>query len=391
MKLTYKFRLYPTKKQEEKLSWTLDRCRFVYNKMLEGLNGQEKPNKLQLQKQLPSMKVKYPELKCVHSKVFQYEVYRLFSNLKVLGRLKKKGRKVGRLRFKGKGWFKTFTYNQSGFKLIETNKRLDLLHLSKIGDIPIRIHREVKEKTKQIIIKHCSSKKWYACITAEIKEKITRSNNTKKVGIDLGLIDFIYDSDGNKIKHPKILDKSLKKLSKEQRRLSRKKKKSKNRKKQRIKVARVHERTVNQRNDFLHKLSRCYVKGYGFIALEKLQINSMVKNRYLSKSIIDASWSKFTDFIQYKAENASVEVIKIDPKNTTINCSNCGRKVPKKLYNRIHKCKCGLEIERDYNSAINILNIGQGLSKFTPVKIEPLRELNKVPASSVVEAGSPLR
>jgi len=66
MKLTYKFRLYPTKKQEEKLSWTLDRCRFVYNKMLEGLNGQEKPNKLQLQKQLPSMKVKYPELKCVH-------------------------------------------------------------------------------------------------------------------------------------------------------------------------------------------------------------------------------------------------------------------------------------------------------------------------------------
>ena len=117
----------------------------------------------------------------------------------------------------------------------------------------------------------------------------------------------------------------------------------------------------------------------------------MVKNKYLSKSIIDASWSKFIQFIQYKAENAGVEVIKIDPKNTTINCSNCKRKVYKKLYSRIHKCECGLEIERDYNSAINILNIGKGLSKFTPVEIEPLRELNKVSASSVVEAGSPLR
>ncbi|MGB3346885.1 MAG: RNA-guided endonuclease TnpB family protein [Candidatus Humimicrobiia bacterium] len=391
MKLTYKFRLYPNKDQEKKLLHTLDRCRFVYNKLLEELNKQEKIDRKILQHLIVELKEKYKELKEVYSKVLQYEHYRLFSNLRALSRLKKNGKKVGKLRFKGKGWFKTFTYNQSGFKLIETNKRLDLLHLSKIGNIKIRIHRAVKGKIKQIAIKHCSSKKWYACITVEIKEKITKSSNSKKVGIDLGLIDFIYDSDGNKIKHPKILDKSLKKLTKEQRRLSRKKKKSRNRKKQRIKVARVYERTVNQRNDFLHKLSRCYVKGYGFIALEKLNIKGMVKNRYLSKSIIDASWSKFIQLIQYKAENAGVDIIKIDPKNTTINCSNCGSKVYKKLYNRIHKCKCGLEIERDYNSAINILNIGQGLSKFTPVKIEPLRELTEVPVSSVVEAGSPLR
>ncbi|GAH00111.1 unnamed protein product, partial [marine sediment metagenome] len=169
----------------------------------------------------------------------------------------------------GKGWFKTFTYNQSGFKLIETNKRLDLLHLSKIGNIKIRIHRAVKGKIKQITIKHCSSKKWYACITAEVKEKITKSSNSKKVGIDLGLIDFIYDSDGNKIKHPKILDKSLKKLTKEQRRLSRKKKKSKNKKKQRIKVARVYERTISIDNSIApcnlkdHKINILDTPGYG--------------------------------------------------------------------------------------------------------------------------------
>lgn len=390
MQKTYKFRLYPSKQQEKKLLCTLDRCRFVYNKLLEKLNKKEKIDRKKLQHSVVKLKEKYKELKEVYSKVLQYEHYRLFSNLRALSRLKLNGKKVGKLRFKGKGWFKTFTYNQSGFKIIETDKRLDKLHLSKIGNIPIKIHRKVNGKIKQITIKHCSSKKWYACITTEIKEKITRSNNTKKVGIDLGLDNFIYDSNGNKIKHPKILDKSLKKLTKEQRRLSRKKKKSRNRKKQRIKVARVHEKIINQRNDFLHKLSRYYVKGYGFIALEKLQINSMVKNKYLSKSIIDASWSKFIQLLQYKAENAGVEVIQIDPKNTTQICSNCGSKVPKKLYNRIHKCKCGLEIERDYNSALNILNIGKGLSKFKPVEIEPLRELTKVPASSVVEAGSSL-
>lgn len=391
MQKTYKFRVYPNKQQEKRLLCTLYRCRFVYNKLLEGLNKQEKIDRKKLQHSIVELKEEYKELKEVYSKVLQHEHYRLFSNLRALSRLKLNGKKVGKLRFKGKGWFKTFTYNQSGFKIMETEKRLDKLHLSKIGNIPIRIHRVIKGKIKQITIKHCSSGKWYACITAEIKEKITRNNNTKKVGIDLGLDNFIYDSNGNKIKHPKILDKSLKKLGKEQRRLSRKKKKSRNMKKQRIKVARVHEKIINQRNDFLHKLSGCYVNNYGFIALEKLQINSMVKNKYLSKSIIDASWSKFIQFIQYKAENAGVEVMQIDPKNTTQICSNCGSKVPKKLYNRIHKCKCGLEIERDYNSAINILNIGQGLSKFTPVEIEPLRELNKVPASSVVEAGGPLR
>jgi putative transposase len=134
MQITYKFRLYPTPEQEQKLLWTLEKCRLVYNDMLEGLNRQEKPNKLELQSTLPKLKEKYPELKEVYSKVLQHEVYRLFSNLRALAQLKKNGKKVGRLRFKGKGWFKTFTYNQSGFELRKTGKRLDRLWLSKIGE-----------------------------------------------------------------------------------------------------------------------------------------------------------------------------------------------------------------------------------------------------------------
>ena len=116
--------------------------------MLEGLNNQEKPNKLELQSTLPKLKEKYPELKEVHSKVLQHEVYRLFSNLRALAQLKKNGKKVGRLKFKGKGWFKTFTFNQSGFELRKTGKKLDRLWLSKIGDIPIRVHREIEGNIK---------------------------------------------------------------------------------------------------------------------------------------------------------------------------------------------------------------------------------------------------
>ncbi|MDI6902461.1 MAG: hypothetical protein QMC77_01835 [Methanocellales archaeon] len=130
--------------------------------MLEGLNGQEKPDRLELQSRLPSLKEEHPELKNIYAKVLQYEVYRLFSNLRSLAMLKKNGKKIGKLRFKGKGWFKTFTYNQSGFKVIETGKRLDRLHLSKIGDIPIRTHRDVEGKIKQITIKRHRFGKWFA-------------------------------------------------------------------------------------------------------------------------------------------------------------------------------------------------------------------------------------
>jgi len=113
MQLSYKFRLYPSRKHEEKLLWTLNQCRFVYNEMLSKLKKQKKPDKLKLQSQLPKLKRKHPRLRDVYSKVLQYEVHRLFSNLRALVRLRKNGRKVGGLRFKGREWFKTITYNQS--------------------------------------------------------------------------------------------------------------------------------------------------------------------------------------------------------------------------------------------------------------------------------------
>lgn len=379
MQLTYKFRLYPSKQQEQKLLWTLDKCRFVYNYLLEK-KQKEKLKRSELQALLPKMKKEFPELHDIHSKTLQYENYRLHFNIIALHQLKKKGKKVGKLRFKGKGWFKTFTYNQTGFKIIEHKTRYDKLHLSKIGDIPFIKHRDIKGNIKQITVKYMPSGKWFVSIIAETKEEIKPTQNTNKVGIDFGLNSFVYDSNNNKFEHPRCLDKSLNKLAKEQRKLSRKKKCSNNRIKQRIKVARVHEKIVNQRDDFLHKLSRHYIDNYSFIALEKLQIKNMVRNHYLAKSINDASWSKFTQFLAYKAESAGCQIIQIDPKNTTQICSNCGNKIKKSLAVRIHKCSCGLNIDRDYNSAINILKkaLGQELSESTPVETEPLPACGQV-------------
>lgn len=371
MQRTYRFRLYPTKENKQKLSWTLDKCRFVYNQLLE----QKSKNNLkrnELQALLPSMKKEFPELQKVHSKTLQYENYRLHSNITALSRMKKKGRKIGKLRFKGKNWFKTFTYNQSGFSIIQRDQIHDLLCLSKIGNIPMVMHRDIDGKIKQLTVKHEPSGKWFVSIIAENNNEIIKTNNTKQVGIDLGLENYAYDSDGHHIDHPRCLNKSLRKLAKEQRQLSRKKKGSNNRMGQKVKVAKVHERIKNQRDDFLHKLSNFYVKNYGFISVENLQIANMVKNPYLSKSIMDASWSRFIQMLEYKAESAGIQVVKVEPRYTTQKCSQCGKIKKKPLSERIHDCTCGLVMHRDSNSANNILQIGQGLPEYTPVEIEPL-------------------
>ncbi len=318
-----------------------------------------------------------PELQKVHSKTLQYENYRLFSNLRALSQLKKNGKKVGRLRFKGKNWFKTFTYNQSGFAILQNHTRYDRLWLSKIGKIPFMMHRNTEGKIKQTTIKHYSSGKWYASIIAETNDEIRQTENINKVGIDLGTINYVYDSDENHFDNPRHLDKSSKKLRREQRRLSRKIKGSQNRNKQRVSVARTHEKITNQRDDFLHKLSHYYTNNYGYIAVENLNIRGLIRISYNAKNIMDTSWSRFIQMLCYRAERAGCTVVKVEPRGTTQMCSNCGVEVRKELWNRIHKCKCGLEIDRDYNSAMNILkraleSLPSERRESTPVETEPL-------------------
>ncbi len=204
---------------------------------------------------------------------------------------------------------------------------------------------------------------------------------SKSVGIDVGIRNFAYDSDGFVTPNPLNLQKMLKPLRRVQKKISRRLKGSQNRKKAIRFYQIIHERIRNKRRDFLHKLSTSYAKKYDVIFVEKLQKLNMIQNHKLARSIMDSGWGIFETMLDYKTM-----MIQVPAKNTTIDCSRCGHLVPKSLAVRTHRCDvCGLVLNRDHNAAINILQKGLGifglsrqatmpvpqeLREFTPVEIE---------------------
>jgi len=356
--LAYKFRLYPNHEQEKKLLWTKEVCRRIYNRFLELYNAGEH-DRFKLSALLPVWKESDKDFLGVYSKVLQYELQRLFYNLAALRELKKRGHKASKLRFKPSHRFRTFTYNQSGFKLLPKNDKFGLLHLSKIGDIPIRMHRAVEGGIKGVTIKHTASGKWFACLLVDDgRDPRDSVIIDSAVGIDVGLEHYAVDSDGNEVENPRYLKRELKKLRREQRRLSRKQKGSKNYEKQYIVVARTYERVLNQRNDFQHKLSRYYVDNYDLIITEKLDAREMIENGHLARSISDAAWSSFSQKLAYKAESAGKLFVQIDARGTSQTCPICDRVEAKSLSQRTHECLCGCTLTRDHASSLVILDRG---------------------------------
>jgi putative transposase len=329
---------------------------------------------------LTELKQSEPWLYNYYSKMLQMVSTQLESAEKSLIELNKKGHKIGKLRFARYNEFRTFTYNQSGYNL-ETHGDKILLHLSKIGYIEIRKHREIPENTniKQVIIIKSKSGKWHACLTCDVVEPlftIPKIDFKKAVGIDIGIKSFVCDSDGHHTQNPLNLRKMLKPLARIQRKVSRRKKGSNNRLKAIQHLQRIHEKIANRRKDFQHKLSTLYAQNNDVVFVEKLEILNMVKNHKLAKSVMDSSWGLFLKKLEYKCKL----LVEVSAKNTTMDCSRCGNKVPKSLAVRIHKCdKCNLIIDRDYNASINILQKGlkifsqdklpQELRKVTPVEI----------------------
>ncbi|MBM3200139.1 IS200/IS605 family element transposase accessory protein TnpB, partial [Candidatus Woesearchaeota archaeon] len=351
---TYKFRIFPSRTVAKKLEKTLDACRFLYNSELEYEKqayffNKEFVSKVELNNLIPSWKAINPSLKKVHSQVLQNVSDRLVKSFEgFFGRIKH-GEKAGFPRFKSRERYDSFTYPQSGFK-VEKNK----LKLSKIGLMNVKLHRKIKGKIKTLTISKTSTNKWFACFSVVKKIEAEQHDLGKYVGLDVGLNSFYADSECNKIENPRRLRKSEERLKFLQRQHSKKKKGSKNRNKSKLRITRLHEKVVNQRNDFLHKESRRLVNEHSLIAVEKLSIKSMVKNHYLAKSIGDAGWRRFLQYLAYKAEEAGGRIVEIDARGTSQHCI-CGNRVEKSLSVRIHKCnKCGLEIDRDVMSAIII-------------------------------------
>jgi putative transposase len=359
----YKYRLYPAKKQVQRLNNQLDMCCELYNTLLQKCKESYEKNKVSLctraclNKIIKELKAINPELSTVYSQVLQNVRDRLikaYSNF--FRRIKQKAQgkkiKVGFPRFKK--FCKSITYPQNNGSFELAGKKLCI---SKIGNIPIIFHRPLEGTAKTLTFKRNQAGQWFAVFCCEINTlKQIHTCPDKKVGIDVGLQSFATLSDGTKIENPRFLVKLEAKLANLQKQLARKKKGSKNRIKARTKVAKLHIKITNQRMDFLHKLSRQIVDNYSLIAFEKLNIKAMVKNHCLSHSISDASWNNFIQMLCYKAESAGAELAEVDPRDTSQICSRCGEEVKKSLSVRTHNCPCcRLELDRDLNSAINIL------------------------------------
>jgi putative transposase len=376
--ICYKYPIFPNKITQWKLAENLDACRWLYNRLLQDLNDAKK-NGIKLktydtQNTIPSLKLINPKLNLVYSKVLQMVNYTIWSNIKGLSASKKNGRKIGYIRFKGYGWYNTLNYNQSGFKIDQDH---GILHLSKIGEMRIKIYRKIEGCIKAIIIKR-EVKRWFAIV--QVDQELSPLPETKEaIGLDVGLTSFVVDSEGNDIENPRCAEQSAEKLAKLQRKLARAVRGSNNYNAIKDKIAKVHKRINCKRDDFLHKLSRMYVNNFDIVCVEVLDVKGLREkghNTGMHRSIHDASWSKFIFMLSYKAQSAGRKLIKIDPRNTTQRCSACGSIVKKELSDRLHECPyCGFSCNRDYNASRNILLSGME-QPVAPIEPKPLHRIS---------------
>ena len=367
----YKFRIYPTEEQEIFFAKTFGCVRKVYNLMLDDRKKayeevKNDPSKKMAFPTPAKYKKEFPFLKEVDSLALANAQLNLDKAYKNFFRDKS----VGFPRFKSKkNPVQSYTTNnQNGTVALIDNKFIKVPKLKSL--IRIKLHRQPKGRIKSATISRHASGKYY--ISLLCKEEINELPKTNSaIGIDLGITDFAILSDGQKIDNNRFTSKMEKKLKREQRKLSKRAllaknkgiplSEAKNYQKQKRKVARLHEKVMNQRTDFLNKLSTEIIKNHDIICIEDLNVKGMLRNHKLARSISDVSWSSFVAKLQYKADWYGREIIKVDtwfPSSQI--CSECGHKDGKKSLDiREWTCPiCHTHHDRDINASINILTEG---------------------------------
>jgi len=344
------------------LNSTLESLRWVYNKTLEVRKNswmQEKKSVslTQSNKLLTGWKKEKLELNAVYSQVLQDAQVRVDLAFQAFFRRVKAGEKAGYPRFKGYMRYDSLTYTQFGYKL-EANR----LCVSKIGAVKVNMHRPIKGEVHRVTVRRNSRGKFFVSIICDVEANALPFKDGRVVGVDVGLESFATLSNGEKIANPRFFRKEEAELAKAQRKLSAEKKGSMQWRRRLKVVERVHERVSNKRSDFIHQESRRLVNRFGAIAFEDLNVKGMMQGN-LAKSIGDAGWSMFVNATRSKAEEAGCKVVLVNPNGTSQTCSRCGLRVKKTLSERMHRCECGLVMDRDVNAAINVLRLGlQSLS-----------------------------
>ncbi|NET81263.1 MAG: transposase [Moorea sp. SIO1F2] len=381
MRLAYQYKIKPTKAQKAVIDNWLSMLCAQYNYLLADrfnwyeqnrcyVNAcplvchlselKENPDYYSQKKTLPNLKKTHPWYRQIHSQVLQDVVKRVKLAFDRFIKGDSNGRRSGRPRFKKRHRYRTFTYPQMKEGCLEG----DLINLPKIGMVKVVLHRPIpagfKIKTASITNK-CDG--YYLVLSLEDKtvpEVKPDINPDSMIGIDVGLKDFLTTSEGESVEIPQYYRKAQKRLKVIQKRVSRRKKGGKNRLKAIKQLGLQHKKVADKRKDFHFKTANYLLSKYDVVAHEKLNVKGLAKSR-LAKSVLDAGWSSFLTILSSKALNAGLLAVAVSPKNTSQNCSNCGKKVPKKLHVRWHDCPhCGCSLDRDHNAAINIKNRAAG-------------------------------
>lgn len=298
-------------------------------------------------------------------------INRFFENCK-----KKVSGKKGFPKFKKRGH--SVEYKTTGWKLSEDRKYLTLTDGFKIGKLKLIGSRDLNfyqiEQIKRIrLVRRADGYYAQFCIDVDRREEIEPTQTT--IGLDVGLNYFYTDSKGQVVENLRHLRKSERQLKKLHRKVSKRKKGSANRRKAIKRLAKKHLQVSRQRKDFVVKTARCVVRSNDLIAYEDLQVRNMVKNHKLAKSISDASWSMFRQWVEYFGKVFGKVTVAVPPQYTSQNCSNCGKQVVKTLSQRTHHCgHCGTVLDRDHNAALNIL--ASGLNRVGHTQINACGEID---------------
>jgi putative transposase len=382
MLLTYQYRLNPTPEQAttlalwgellrrhwnyalgQRLDWLrrtrspIDRCSLVAEPI------GEIPDKVDYYTQaseLKQTKELFPEYKHIYADCQQQNLMRLDKAWKRWLVPDKNGKRGGKPRFKERGDMCSFTFPRVNHPKAGAHLLGDTLKLSRIGEVKVVLHRPIPDgfELKQATILH-KADGWYVSLSLEdgtVPDAMPVNEVKSAVGIDVGLEKFLVTSDGQAVEIPQHYRKAQQQLARQQRQLSRKQKGSKNYDRQANKVARLHLHVARQRKAFHYQVAHWLCASYDLIAFELLNIKGLARTR-LAKSILDAAWGAFLTIAQAVAVKRGKVAIGENPNGTSQECSGCGETVKKTLAERVHSCPhCGVNMDRDWNAAINILN-----------------------------------
>ncbi|MGD1805474.1 RNA-guided endonuclease InsQ/TnpB family protein [Dapis sp. BLCC M126] len=383
MIITYCYKIKPTSEQSVKIDYWLELLRRHWNyangQRLDWLNRTRcqldrcsivscpigeipgKPDYYFQQSALKQTKILFPEYKDIYAEVQQINLQRLDKAWKRWLVPDKTGKRFGRPRFKKSGKLRSLSFSRVNHPKAAIKFDGKQISISRFGTIPVIVHRAIPDgfviKTATITKKADGYYVSFSLEDKSIPSLIPTDNIKTAVGIDVGLKEFLTTNTGETVSVPNFYRKSQSNLARKQSKADRKEIGSNNWKKAQNRIAKLHQHIARQREDFHYKNAHKLVKEYDLIAVEDLNIKGLARNSKLSKSIYDVAWAAFIEKLNAVAVKRGVHVIKVNPHNTSQNCSNCGQKVPKTLSVRTHSCpKCGIVLDRDENAAKNILN-----------------------------------